>query len=733
MNILDALGVDEEKFRLMHRIVNGISSENGENSKDAYAYCNRLILRFAAEENCVKIEQDDPPLVDEVEPITPGKSTRRKSTDGLREGPFFGKKRALSVKELKEENRWKITVDYSINVIATSSRSLDIGAVGQKDPLPILLKSRTAETILHTLVNAPRPLQAKVVRNPIDFDLTWLFKNISSDDFSCNFAIDQSQKSCYTPRRNRDVDAAVKYFSELEGWCHDICTYFLKGTCWNVDAGVKRPNLDSIDADVVFVPVLPIFEPPSSALLRRNDKGHGEIKSLSPLLPIDDIRLFLSEQCRTLDEKIQDLVSNFPPADPMNTPNTNTPSAEAALLSLFSGAPSSLITSAEATLFLLFTHSASITEYYIDSLQAIEQATVEALDKACGREVSHRGFGQFVRSKLFSNKIHSPKPFNVDIRRPHLVPEGIMRIEMSRNVGTLTFDSEETWPIQTITKEVTPSAGSDGEEKGIQINIPSIASMAKISGKSFVHGWLTHQFAGRRDFQYQLRTISRQFSNFMVLTGTISHHQRMDVKNAMIIQNKDEVVIPLNLCRARAVGDFSGLVSSLSPQQQSFAQSAREVQLESSVFAVCVVEIKPQLEVLLGLPSNSLTKEVKLVSTLLSLFVDHQISSDLLSYEGPANASVQEMIDEVKAHVEVALETVHNIPGEDMDEAQSAELSAEDMVEDPRFQRGTIVKDPSVRGDRGMKLLAFTSYVLYTKRHISCVSLFRKNFCQCIR
>jgi hypothetical protein len=53
----------------------------------------------------------------------------------------------------------------------------------------------------------------------------------------------------------------------LEAWCHDICTYFLKGTCWNVDlqlnANESRPNLDSIDADEVFVPVLPIFEPPS--------------------------------------------------------------------------------------------------------------------------------------------------------------------------------------------------------------------------------------------------------------------------------------------------------------------------------------------------------------------------------------------------------------------------------------------------------------------------------------
>jgi hypothetical protein len=56
--------------------------------------------------------------------------------------------------------------------------------------------------------------------------------------------------------------------------------------------------------------------------------------------------------------------------------------------------------------------------------------------------------------------------------------------------------------------------------------------------------------------------------------------------------------------------------------------------LESSLFGILVIQIKPQLEVLLNLPEASLTKEIQLTQDLLELFIKYQIPSDLLSYEG---------------------------------------------------------------------------------------------------
>ena len=676
MNILDVLGVDEDKFRLMHRIVNGLGSggeSGGTKSQDPYAGCNQLVLRFAAEENCIKREEAPQSLEDDS--IRTPSHRRRKSIDqastpGGQGGLFSKRKVKEDVKE--EDTNWKVTVNYSIKVIATYSYGADCTGAAQngvhrRDPPPLILQSKSAETTLVTPFDAPRPLQARVVRDPIDFNLTWLFKNISSDDFSCNFVIDQKDRHCKSPRRNKGIDAAVKYFLELEGWCSDVCTYFLKGTCWNVDfASRPRANLEDIDAESVFVPVVPLFEPPSSALMRKTDGSKaGEMKKFSPLLPIDDIRMFLNEQCRTLDEKIQELVSKFPPPD----------------------STSNLITSAEATLFLLFSHSALITEYFIDGLQAIEQTMVDTITKACGKELTLEDFDNFVRFniiKLFSDRMYEPKPFDFDIKRPNRVPDGAICIEMLKKIDPTIADSQNTWPVLTVAKEIDDALS--GDNSGVQIKIPSLASKVKLSGRCYMHGWLTHQFEGRHDFQYQLRTTSRQFSNLLLLTGTISHHQCMDISNAMLIQNKDEVMIPLTLIRARAIGDFNGLVSSLSPNQQSFARMAQERKLESSVFGICVIEITPQLELLLGLPPNSLTKEVNLVQTLISLFVEHQISADLVSYDGPKDVSVREMIAAVKENVEAALNLVHAIPSEDHGESSSADEVVEEL---PRIVRSS--------------------------------------------
>ena len=310
------------------------------------------------------------------------------------------------------------------------------------------------------------------------------------------------------------------------------------------------------------------------------------------------------------------------------------------------------------------------------------------------------------------NEDQRPSPFVVDIRRPNRVPEGILRIEALNDTESFSVDCKETWPVYTLSQEVT-----DEETSNLQIQIPSIASQVELSGKSYVHAWLTHQFVGQRDSSYQIRTSSRQFSSYLILLGTICHNH-MDVKSAMIVQNKDEVLIPLNFTKPRAAGDFPRLISSLSPQQQSFATSARGSHFESSILAVCVIEIKPQLELLLGLPPNSLTKEIKLTKTLISLFVNHQLSPELLSYEhdGAEDGSVKEKVDAVKLHVEAALEMVKDIQIEETDEALTSETSVGDIADELSksnnpFQRGSVVKenkgshsvatDTRSKGDRG--------------------------------
>lgn len=56
------------------------------------------------------------------------------------------------------------------------------------------------------------------------------------------------------------------------------------------------------------------------------------------------------------------------------------------------------------------------------------------------------------------------------------------------------------------------------------------------------------------------------------------------------------------------------------------------MQEAATLFGVCVIQIKPQLERVLELPEHSLTKKIKLTRDLLELLQKYQIPSDLLSY-----------------------------------------------------------------------------------------------------
>ncbi|MCS6901624.1 MAG: hypothetical protein RMJ98_06045, partial [Myxococcales bacterium] len=112
---------------------------------------------------------------------------------------------------------------------------------------------------------------------------------------------------------------------------------------------------------------------------------------------------------------------------------------------------------------------------------------------------------------------------------------------------------------------------------------------------------------------------------------------------------------------------------SLSPEQQQFARAFRAMQLESTLFAVCIVQIKPQLEALLNLPPDSLTKEIKLTQDLLSLFIDYQIPSDLISYDGRADASPEHKLARVHEHVAKMLTMIAQSRAREIDEAREQE------------------------------------------------------------
>merc|ERR1712224_263070 len=151
-------------------------------------------------------------------------------------------------------------------------------------------------------------------------------------------------------------------------------------------------------------------------------------------------------------------------------------------------------------------------------------------------------------------------------------------------------------------------------------------------GERHLHAYLS-QFSGQSGASLRLVSRARQFSSFLVLVGRISSATTFDPKYAAVVQNKDELTIPLDLATIPTPKEFKDAIQSLSPEQEAFAKAFRSMQLESTLFGVLVVQIRPQLEKVLNLQPDSLTKEIKLTQDLMQLFTKYQIPTDLLAFD----------------------------------------------------------------------------------------------------
>ncbi|CAM9548761.1 unnamed protein product [Choristocarpus tenellus] len=109
-------------------------------------------------------------------------------------------------------------------------------------------------------------------------------------------------------------------------------------------------------------------------------------------------------------------------------------------------------------------------------------------------------------------------------------------------------------------------------------------------------------------------------------------------------------------------------IQSLSPEQQRFAKAFRAMQLESTLFGVLVIQIKPQMETLLRLPPGALTKEIQLTQDLMQLFIEYQVPSDLLTFDGHEDASLEDKLLAVKGSVTNLQATIQMQKKQELDE-----------------------------------------------------------------
>jgi hypothetical protein len=294
----------------------------------------------------------------------------------------------------------------------------------------------------------------------------------------------------------------------------------------------------------------------------------------------------------------------------------------------------------------------------VDCVNYIEFLIEQQLVAAVGKVVQPKDFGEYMQfhaRRLFKAE-YAPKPFVYAIRRPDHCPEGELTIDADVGDGSLAQ------PLHTL-------AASSVAKRPWYFALGA-ASRVAFYGARHLHGGVLHKFANESDAKLQLTARARQFSSFVLLVGKIASADTFEPTHAMIVQNKDDVIVPLALETIPSAKAFKEAIQSMSPEQQRFAKMFRAMQLESTLFGVCIVQIKPQLEKLLNLPYDALTKEIQLTQDLMNLFIQYQIPSDLLAYDGKASAPVADKIAAIKRQVDEVQRMIQRAKSSELEEVQ---------------------------------------------------------------
>ena len=595
-------------------------------------------LRFTASEECTLLK------VKLVE--------KESNIQKLTETKNFGKKTKIEkfIKKVKEFH-WQVDTHWEITIFSGTN-------VDKKT----FLKGRDSSSVVITQSDQA-PLENKVQHKPKDLNLTWLLQQVDCKKGATIFTIDTERSK--TPRRNEQVDSALSFFHSMENWTLGVRQHF---TCFLRKEVFQKHNpviaTDSTNAvsiskacsssGEIFIPIVPLLDDFSDD--KKLQSGEEKSKSSFLLPPEDpgksglvlrntDLVKILNEQVRSVNNKIQDLMTIFPSTD-----------------------QSDLFSITEAILVLLSMHSEELTYYHQQAMGYIEKMLEKQLVNAIGKHFSTSDLDKFMRFHNTKYLNIPPKSFCHAIGRPNHYPFGILSIESK------TEDNKKE-PIQTLLREINSP---------VTLKVPlTAATTLDLTGKMYLHGWMNHCCGKSSNKAYELVAQARQFSSFLLVIGTMMGPDQLNPQEAIILQNKDEVIIPLLLNELPSVKEFKDSIQSLSPEQQLFAKAYRSMQLETSVFGVCVIQIKPQLEALLGLPADSLAKEIKLTEDLMELFVKYQIPSDLLSYDGNTGANVRDKVENVRENVQAVLDVIDGMKGKQLEHSKmKAEMTISSAIED---------------------------------------------------
>ena len=627
-----------------------------------WASSRSVSIRLSAEEKCVA-DGSETREVESAKYVTETK------------GGFFGNSTTTDKVITKVTDYfWKFDFEYELYAFEGNDPKSKVVLQGRKGTVRVKTSSDN------------KPRDDVVVRPHIDANITWLFERVNNEG-KVNFKIDRDDPKCHTPFGNPQVLKALSFVAQVRSFFRAVDSYFTS-TLFPVLAMNDSHTLNTLKSTLngcrVFVPVAPLFDASKTEALPESldlsGKGKEEEKEVSVVsgtgvVPLSYINPFLAEQLRSLKEEHGKVRSILPESK-------------------------KVISAAEGCILITSRHGVNVANAYTEGIDYIEALIRTQLVSAIGKAVGVKDISAYMRfhnQRLYKEE-HAPRIFSYAIRRPDHYPEGILTLE-------------ETTPGEDLPQPIQTLSVSETAKSPMYFPISQSTKVA-FYGERHVHSWMAHSFSGAGPTGLSLLARARQFSCFVLLVGRIAGANLFDPKHALIIQNKDDLKLPLLLETIPTAQEFKDAIESLSPEQQRFAKAFRSMQLESTLFGVCIVQIKPQLERLLRLPDDSLTKEIKLTQDLLSLFIEYHIPSDQLSFDGAEDAPAEQKIARVRFLADEMLGLIRNLKKqEEEEEMKKREHARQAQMKERREQQERVrrVHNAPVKRSRaaGPKIMAF--------------------------
>jgi hypothetical protein len=432
--------------------------------------------------------------------------------------------------------------------------------------------------------------------------------------FQSNFQIKKTDKDCFTPCRNKEIQGLTTFVHAFANFCQGIISdldewYSFESLCEEFHIPTARKEFG------ILMPVVPVM-----------------VETL-PLTLVQDHVHSIEAKCSGITSLMSKVNGQLPKMVCVST----------ILENIF-----------------------QICQGFLDGVTYIENLLCKQVIQAIGKNIGLKEIEEYMsfhyRGLLAPEMV--PRAFVSDIRLKGCTPEGTISIQAKSNDALLT----------------TSKAIPQGHTIGMRLNASNKISM---EGSHHLHGSISYQFSTESRNDFELIARARQFSSFMILIGTMISHNEFESKHGMIVQNKDEFVIPLLFEAIPSAGEFRDAIRSLSPEQQEFCKMFRKMQLESNIFAVVVIQIKPQLERVLNLAPGSLTKEIKLTQDLMKLLLEYQIPTDLLKFEGEETSTAGDKVSKVRQSVKMVFDVIEESKSEEEKERKRiAELEKLELESD---------------------------------------------------